>query len=36
LVNKLGQEIIPTNNENYLSYSADKVDIYKIELTQLP
>ena len=25
LVNKLGQDIVPTNNENYLSYWADKV-----------
>jgi len=30
LVYKLGQDIVPTNNENYLSYWADKVENFKI------
>ena len=28
LFNKLWQDIIPTNNENYLSYWADEVDFF--------
>ena len=30
LINKLGQDIVPTNNENYLSFWADKVEYFKI------
>jgi len=36
LVKQLGQVIVPTNNENYLSIERTRLNFLKFELTQGP